>query len=217
MSLRVDAVGLGLGGTLVTDELLPCLVTLVNDLDSVLLGLGLSREGKDVLSSSAPTINTVSDTYLGLSIGDFVDSEPLVGSSDQTRKVPLDILNIVQSRSKGVIDINDKDLPVGLSLIEKSHDTENLDLLDLAGVTDGFSNLAYVERVVVTVGASLGVLDGRVFPSLGEGSVVPDVSWTSAVITHSNCTSVPWWGKQFRTNRSLPFLISTDQLGLEAR
>ena len=120
-------------------------------------------------------------TYLGLSIGDFVDSEPLVGSSDQTRKVPLDILDIVQPRSKRVIDIDDKDLPVGLSLIEKSHDTEDLDLLDLTGVTDSLSNLANVERVVVTIGASLGVLDGRVFPSLGEGSVVPDVAWMSAM------------------------------------
>jgi hypothetical protein len=50
MSLRVDAVGLGLGGTLVTDELLPCLVTFVDNLDGVLLGLGLSRESKDVLA-----------------------------------------------------------------------------------------------------------------------------------------------------------------------
>jgi hypothetical protein len=115
-------------------------------------------------------------THLWLSIGDFVDSEPLVGSSDQTREVPLDILNVVESRSKGVVDINDKDLPVGLSLIEESHDTEDLDLLDLTGVTDGLSDLTDIEGVVVTVSASLGVLDGWVLPSLGEGSVVPDVT-----------------------------------------
>jgi hypothetical protein len=53
VSSRVDAVSLGLGGTLVADELLPCLVTLVDDLDGVLLGLGLSGEGKDVLRMSA--------------------------------------------------------------------------------------------------------------------------------------------------------------------
>lgn len=128
------------------------------------------------LISSASQTSRKKGTYLGLSIGDFVDSEPLVGSSNQTRKVPLDILDIVQPRSKGVVDINDKNLPVGLSLIEKSHDTEDLDLLDLTGVTDSLSNLADVQRVVVTVGASLGVLDGRVFPGLGEGSVVPDVT-----------------------------------------
>lgn len=90
--------------------------------------------------------------------------------------MPLDILNVVEPGGQRVVDINDKDLPVGLSLIEESHDTEDLDLLDLTGVTDGLSNLADVERVVVTVSAGLGVLDGRVFPSLGEGSVVPDVT-----------------------------------------
>jgi len=115
-------------------------------------------------------------TYLWLSIGDFVDSEPLVGSSDQAREVPLDILDIVEPGSQGVVDVNNKDLPVGLSFIEEGHDTEDLDLLDLTGVTDGLSNLADVEGVVVTVSASLGVLDGGVFPSLGESSVVPDVT-----------------------------------------
>ena len=90
--------------------------------------------------------------------------------------MPLDILNIVESRGQGVVDINNKDLPVGLSLIEEGHDTEDLDLLDLTGVTDGLSDLTDIEGVVVTVSAGLGVLDGWVFPSLGEGSVVPDVT-----------------------------------------
>ena len=45
----MDAVGLGLGSSIGADELLPCLVTLVDDLDGVLLGLGLSGESKDVL------------------------------------------------------------------------------------------------------------------------------------------------------------------------
>jgi hypothetical protein len=52
-----------LGGGFTTDELLPKLVSLVDDLDGVLFGLGLSGESKDVL---------------GLSIGDLVDPEPLV-------------------------------------------------------------------------------------------------------------------------------------------
>jgi hypothetical protein len=147
------------------------------------LDLASPEKAKTFYLISRTPISRKKGTYLGLSIGDFVDSEPLVGSSDQTRKVPLDILNVVQPRSKRVVDINDKNLPVGLSLIEKSHDTEDLDLLDLTGVTDSLSNLADVERVVVTIGASLGVLDGRVFPSLGESSVVPDVSWGSAVVT----------------------------------
>jgi len=48
----VDAVSLGLGSSIGADELLPCLVTLVDDLDGVLLGLGLSGESKDVLKIS---------------------------------------------------------------------------------------------------------------------------------------------------------------------
>ena len=44
--------GIGLGGSLGADELLPCLVAFVDDLDGVLLGLGLSGEGKDVLRIS---------------------------------------------------------------------------------------------------------------------------------------------------------------------
>jgi hypothetical protein len=124
--------------------------------------------------------------------------------------VPLDILNVVEPGCKGVVDVDDKDLPVGLSLIEKSHDTEDLDLLDLTGITDGLSDLANVKGVVVTVSAGLGVLDGRVLPGLGEGSVVPDVTWASATFPQKRAKhSLPWWGKQFRTYRSLPFLMSS--------
>ena len=51
--IRVDAVSLGLGSSIGADELLPCLVTLVDDLDGVLLGLSLSGESKDVLEKLA--------------------------------------------------------------------------------------------------------------------------------------------------------------------
>lgn len=117
-----------------------------------------------------------SPTYLGLSIGDLVDSEPLVGGSDQAGEVPLDVLDVVQSGGKGVVDVDDDDLPVGLTLVQEGHDTEDLDLLDLSDVSDGLTDLADVERVVVTVGAGLGVLLLGVLPGLGEGSVVPDVA-----------------------------------------
>ena len=78
----------------------------------------------------------------------------------------LDILNVVQLGSKRVVDVNHEDLPVGLALIEESHDTENLDLLDLADVADLFTDLANIERIVVTLGLGLGVSLSRVFPSL---------------------------------------------------
>lgn len=90
--------------------------------------------------------------------------------------MPLDILDIVQSACQGVVDINDDDLPVGLALVQEGHDTEDLDLLDLADLGDTLTDLADVERVVVTVGLGLRVGDRGVFPCLGEGSVVPDLS-----------------------------------------
>jgi hypothetical protein len=154
-------VRVGLVGSLASDKLAPSLVGLVDDLDGVLLGLCLTGESKDVL---------------WLSIRDLVDAEPLVGGTDQTGQVPLDILNVVETGSKRVVAVNDNDHTDGLTLIEEGHDTEDLDLLDLTNGADELSDLANIQRVVVTVRASLGVSLGRVLPSLGEGTVVPDVT-----------------------------------------
>ena len=80
----------------------------------------------------------------------------------------LDILDVVQLGGKRVVDVNDEDLPVSLTLIEESHDTEDLDLLDLADVADLFTDLANIERIVVTLGLGLGVGSLRVLPGLPE-------------------------------------------------
>jgi hypothetical protein len=80
--------------------------------------------------------------------------------------VTLNILNVVKLGSEGVVDIDDNDLPVGLALVEESHDTEDLDLLDLTGVANGLTNLADIERVVVAVGLGLGVGGVGVLPGL---------------------------------------------------
>ncbi len=90
--------------------------------------------------------------------------------------MPLDIFNVVESRSQRVVDINNEDFPIGLSLIEKSHDTKDFDLFHLTNVANSFANLANVERVIVTQSTCFGVGYGGVFPSLRESSVVPDVS-----------------------------------------
>lgn len=82
----------------------------------------------------------------------------------------LNILNVVELRGKRVVDINDDDLPVGLFLIEQGHHTKNLDLLDLTGVANKLTNLADIERIVVTLGLGLGVSLSRVFPSLKKGA-----------------------------------------------
>lgn len=84
----------------------------------------------------------------------------------------LDILNVVELGSKGIVDVNDNDLPVSLLLVEKGHDTEDLDLLDLARVADKLANLADVERVVVTLGLGLGVNRVGILPGLSRNDVL---------------------------------------------
>ena len=100
----------------------------------------------------------------------------------------LDVLDVIELGRERVVDVDDDDLPVGLALVQERHlrgqrghervphDAEDLDLLDLAGVADGIADLAHVERVIVALGAGLGVGCGGVFPGLGEGAVVPDVA-----------------------------------------
>lgn len=107
-----------------------------------------------------------SKLVLGLSVRDLVDTEPFVGGAEKAREVTLNILNVVKLRSKRVVHVNDNDLPVGLFFIQEGHDTEDLDLLDLSGVTDEFTDFANVQWVVVTFGLGFGVDDIGVFPGL---------------------------------------------------
>ena len=78
----------------------------------------------------------------------------------------LDILDVVQLGSEGIGNVNDDDLPVGLTLIEEGHDTEDLDLFDLASEADLLADLANVERIVVALGLGFGVRVVGVFPGL---------------------------------------------------
>lgn len=80
--------------------------------------------------------------------------------------MPLNVLNVVQLGSEGVLDVNDENLPVCLTLIEESHDAENLDLLDLANIADLLANLADIERIVVAPRLRLGVSRRGVLPRL---------------------------------------------------
>jgi hypothetical protein len=84
--------------------------------------------------------------------------------------VALNILNIVELVGQRVVDVDNNDFPVGLLLVEEGHDAENLDLLNLASVTDELTNLANVERVVVTLGLGLGVDGVGVLPGLPSRS-----------------------------------------------
>jgi hypothetical protein len=46
----------------------------------------------------------------------------------------------------------------------------------LTNVSDSLTDLTDIQRIVVSLSFGLGVLDSRVLPCLGEGTVVPDVS-----------------------------------------
>lgn len=109
-----------------------------------------------------------SKLVLRLAIRDLVDAEPLIGSPQETREMAFDILDVVELVGKGVVHVNDNDLPVSLFLVEESHDTQNLDLLDLASVTNQFTNLADVEGVIVALGLGLWVNNVGVFPGLSK-------------------------------------------------
>lgn len=104
----------------------------------------------------------------------------------------LDILNVIELGSQWVVDIDDNNLPVGLLLVKKSHDTEDLDLLNLTRVSDQLTNLADIQWIVVTLGLGLRVDNIGVLPCLEsdqrsycegwsstylrEGTIVPEVT-----------------------------------------
>lgn len=111
-----------------------------------------------------------SELVLWLSVWDLVDAEPLIGRSQKTWQVALDILDIVELWCQWVVDINDNDLPVGFLLVKESHDTKDLDLLDLSWVADKLTDLADVQWVVVALGLGLWVDDIWVLPGLWEVS-----------------------------------------------
>ena len=110
------------------------------------------------------------ELVLGLSVGDLVDTEPLVGGTEEAGEVALDILDVVELGRKGVVHVDDDDLPVGLLLVEEGHDAEHLDLLDLAGVADELTDFADVKRVIVTLGLSLGMNRVGILPGLRRES-----------------------------------------------
>jgi hypothetical protein len=155
-------------GGLASDETLPGLSALADNVKSVVLVLALASEGKLVLR---------------LAIGNLVDTEPLIGGAEKTRQVSLNVLDVVQLGGERVIDINDNDLPVSLLLVEESHDTEDLDLLDLTGVTDELTDLADIERIVVALSLGLRVDSVGVLPGLGEGTIVPEVTLVGEAVS----------------------------------
>lgn len=52
------------------------------------------------------------------------------------------------------------------TLVEKSHDTEDLDLLDLTGVADLLANLADIQGIIITASLGLGMGLSGILPGL---------------------------------------------------
>jgi len=156
---------------LAPDQFLPRIAALSDDFLGVFLVLAFTAEGKLVL---------------WLSVWDLVDSEPLVGSSEKTWEVSLNVLDIVELGSQRVVDVNDDDLPIRLFFVEESHDTEHLDLLNLASVSHKLTDFADVEWVVVAFRLGLRVDDVGVFPCSWEGAVVPKVALVREAISNKS-------------------------------
>lgn len=144
-------------------------MTFMDYLHSVLFVLCLAGECECVLRLAIGNLvdPVVTHKYWIVTNGERIYiPEPLISGTNETRKMPLDVLDVVQLGREGIQDIDDDDLPVGLSLIEERHDTEDLYLLDLADVSDLLADLTDIERVVVAFCLGLGVSLGGVFPSL---------------------------------------------------
>ena len=119
----------------------------------------------------------------------YYEPEPFVGRAHKTGEVPLDVLDVVQLGRERVVHVYDEDLPVGLAFVKERHDAEDLDLLDLADVANLFTDLADVQRVVVTVSLGLSVGLGWVLPGLHSGTA-------TSVRAQSGCQAVRrTWGK----------------------
>ena len=94
VNLRRDITWLGLA----SDELLPSLSTLTDDISGVPV-TALASHTAPILWRNLLLILALSgesELVLWLSVWDLVDTEPLICGSQQTRKVSLNILNIIE-------------------------------------------------------------------------------------------------------------------------
>ena len=80
--------------------------------------------------------------------------------------MPLNVLDIIELWRQWIIDVDDNDFPISLSLVEQCHDSKDLDLLNLTRCCDEFTNLTNIKRIIVSFGFGLGMNYIGVFPSL---------------------------------------------------
>lgn len=110
-------------------------------------------------------------------IWNLVELEPFDRSPQKAREEFLDILNIFHLISKRVVDVNSEKLPVSFTFVDQRQSSKDFHLHDIATFRDTRSNFTHVDRIVVTFTAG-GFIDMiRIFPSLWQSAVVPDVSF----------------------------------------
>mmetsp|Transcript_7301 Transcript_7301/g.16150 ORF Transcript_7301/g.16150 Transcript_7301/m.16150 type:complete len:242 (-) Transcript_7301:160-885(-) len=146
------------------NQILPSMITLLNDLQSIMLIHELLIQSK----------------YIGwLSIGYFVCTEPFANSGESTRKVLLDVVHVVEEGCPLVFGIDSNNLPISFAFINHAEDTENFDGTDFSCFDNPCANLTDVNGIIVSP-ASFGVrVDvGGIFPSTWKTSVVEkDISF----------------------------------------
>lgn len=117
-------------------------------------------------AAGAHQSNFVSNILVNELLTDLVNPEPFICGSDETWEVPLDILNVIELGSQGIVDVDDNHFPICLSFIKQGHNTEDLDLFNLTGIAKLLANLANVERVIITMCLCLCMDLCGIFPSL---------------------------------------------------
>lgn len=80
--------------------------------------------------------------------------------------MPLHILDIIEPWCQWIGDVDNNDFPISLFLVEQCHDSKDLDLLNLTGGCDEFTNLTDVKRIIVSFRFGLRVDYVGIFPCL---------------------------------------------------
>lgn len=93
----------------------------------------------------------------------------------RTREVLVYVLNVVDLSSEGIVDVDADNLPVSLALVDHGVGAQNLGHDNLTSVVLDGGDLNSIQRIVVTVGLCVRVLDGGVLPSLRLSPIVEGI------------------------------------------
>mmetsp|Transcript_19749 Transcript_19749/g.54923 ORF Transcript_19749/g.54923 Transcript_19749/m.54923 type:complete len:336 (+) Transcript_19749:583-1590(+) len=142
------------------EELLPCVVAFLDEGVGVLLVHELLSQSKDIW---------------WLAVWDLVGAEPLADGIEHAWHLLLDVVDVVEEWGPLVLTVDGDDLPVGFAFIDHAEHTKDLDWSDGTDWDDTGTNLADIQRIVVSAAAfGIRVDEGWVFPCLWQTSVVEE-------------------------------------------